>query len=139
MKILEFLRENTQFGSVEPEEKSFADRVVQLFLDNDDDYYDAARDFKSIYGYDPVERRGVSAPRDQGYAKKLRKPKMVGGFFYRVPNADHQTAISIGLHQTKSGKWMIPVYTNQNDPQIQATKQQADAVYGDGKWWTPKR
>lgn len=139
MKILEFLCESPQSD----EETAFAARVIELYQSDDDDYFDAQREFVSIYGYNPVSQKTTVADRnyrpDSSRSYSSKKPTMTGGYFYNVPDVEHQKAVAVGLHRTKSGKWMIPVYGDPQDKAVQHLKQQADAVYGAGKWWAPKK
>ena len=79
-------------------------------------------DRKSKYSQDYNYKTG----KPLGAAKPAQKK---GYIFYNVN--DPQTAIKLGLKQTKSGKWYLPA----DDTHRQAT---ADKVFGKGRYWEPK-
>ena len=84
--------------------------------------------------YDRTGQYDRKAKYSQDYNYKTGKPlgapsERKGFIFYNVN--DPQTAESLGLKQTKSGKWYLPT----GDVFRQKT---ADKVFGAGKIWYPK-
>lgn len=76
-------------------------------------------------------------PSGQRYQAPQDKPKMVGMFFYNVQPGQEQEAASLGVKQTKSGKWAKTKY-NTSGRTFDFQKDRADKAFGIGKWWAPK-
>ena len=83
---------------------------------------------------------------DEGWGEEPRsnypsgpqaKTRMVGMFFYNVPAGKEQEAASLGVKQTKSGKWAKTKY-NTSGRTFSMQKDMADKAFGDGRWWAPK-
>ncbi|NDG30355.1 hypothetical protein EB118_09820 [bacterium] len=62
-----------------------------------------------------------------GHEVEPRREKPKGMYFYTVPPMDLFKAKSLGLRQSRSGKW----YSTRPNPQ-------ADKEFGPGKYWEPK-
>lgn len=71
------------------------------------------------------------------YQAPSDKPKMVGMFFYDVKPGQEQEAASLGVKQTKTGKWAKTKY-NTSGRTFGMQKDMADKAFGLGKWWAPK-
>ena len=76
-------------------------------------------------------------PRSSYPAGAQAKTRMVGMFFYNVPAGKEQEAASLGVKQTKSGKWAKTKY-NTSGRTFNMQKDLADKAFGVGKWWAPK-
>ena len=83
---------------------------------------------------------------DEGWGEEPRssytggpqaKTRMVGMFFYNVQPGQEQEAASLGVKQTKSGKWAKTKY-NTSGRTFGMQKDMADKAFGVGKWWAPK-
>jgi hypothetical protein len=79
---------------------------------------------------------GWDEPKGQ-YQAPQDKPVMTGMFFYNVKPGEEQTAASLGIKQTKSGKWAKTKY-NTSGHTFNFQKDKADKEFGVGKWWAPK-
>jgi hypothetical protein len=64
-------------------------------------------------------------------------PKMIGMFFYNIPNGEEEQARTLEIKQLKSGKWAMKQY-DKSGRSFWFRKQLADEKYGPGKWWEPK-
>ena len=66
-----------------------------------------------------------------------KKPEMVGMYFYDVKPGQEDKAASLGVKQTKSGKWAKIKY-DKSGRTFGYQKDIADKEFGPGKWWAPK-
>jgi hypothetical protein len=108
------------------------------------------RDYdSSVSGMDKHQSRAYQADggaNDEGWGEEPRssyqggpqaKTRMVGMFFYNVQPGQEQEAASLGVKQTKSGKWAKTKY-NTSGRTFGMQKDLADKAFGVGKWWAPK-
>lgn len=77
-------------------------------------------------------------PRWQAQNRPQSTPVLKGYYFYQVNPDDEYDAKAIGLKQTKSGKWALPVY-NTSGRNTMMKKNTADSSFGQGRWWEPKK
>jgi hypothetical protein len=77
-------------------------------------------------------------PRWQAQNRPQSTPVLKGYYFYQVNPDDEYDAKAIGLKQTKSGKWALPVY-NTSGRNTMMKKNTADSSFGAGRWWEPKK
>jgi hypothetical protein len=101
-KHLNYLKRRVRFlseGLDNNEEKALLN-LKQLASKNSDDFYDAMREFESIYGYKP--NVNVS-----GDIKFKSRSNLEGRtlYFYKVPVGKEIRANLAGLKKTKSGRW----------------------------------
>ena len=124
---------NDEMGeSVEEGRHGYDDSGMSLAPGNDEgpDSWDYSAAHDRIGAGDPRPKRSAyQAPQD--------KPVMTGMFFYNVKPGEEQTAASLGIKQTKSGKWAKTKY-NTSGHTFNFQKDKADKEFGVGKWWSPK-
>jgi hypothetical protein len=124
---------NDEMGeSVEEGRHGYDDSGMSLAPGNDEgpDSWDYSAAHDRIGAGDPRPKRSAyQAPQD--------KPVMTGMFFYNVKPGEEQTAASLGIKQTKSGKWAKTKY-NTSGHTFNFQKDKADKEFGVGKWWAPK-
>lgn len=66
-----------------------------------------------------------------------QKPQLQYMMFYNVPEDKASVANSMGIKQTKSGRWAIGVY-NTSGSRTDQNIRKANTAFGPGKKWTPK-
>lgn len=72
-----------------------------------------------------------------GYGKEIKIPKLIGMHFYNVPEGKEKDAASVGVKQTKSGKWALPKYDT-SGASHDTMRRRADIRLGKGVYWEPK-
>jgi len=88
---------------------------------------DYERDQQRQMDYDKREFKRQELQHELGHEDDPRRAKPKGMWFYNVPTLDLFKAKSLGLRQSRSGKW----YSTSPNPQ-------ADKEFGPGKYWEPK-
>jgi len=94
------------------DEKAMLAYIQRLVDANDDDAYDAIRDFEGMYGYRPSIYKSSSYRRPSGsyssFSKPSVKPKMTHLHYF--DNVDPEVANINGMKQDRNGRWYLPQY-----------------------------
>ncbi|CAB4222683.1 hypothetical protein UFOVP1655_180 [uncultured Caudovirales phage] len=91
------------------------------------------------YDHDGEKEQSPTKKTYNGYGKEVRTPKMVGMHFYNVPKEHEDLARSVGLKQTKAGKWALTKYDTSGATH-DSNKMKADVrLKQKGTWWEPKK
>ena len=94
--------------------------------------------------YSDTPSRGYVARPRRPYVRRSyssnsnKKPTMVGVYFFNVPAGQEDKAKSMGLSQTKSGKWGFKMYDT-SGATAKAKLAKAEQVFGKGNYWQPKK
>lgn len=93
------------------DEKAMLAYIQRLVDANDDDAYDAIRDFEGMYGYRPSVYRSSSSRSSYNkpsYSSSSTKVKMTHLHYF--DNVDQDIAKSNGMKQDRNGRWYLPQY-----------------------------
>lgn len=94
------------------DEKAMLAYIQRLVDANDDDAYDAIRDFEGMYGYRPSIYKSSSYSRPSRsygtFGSSNVKPKMTHLHYF--DNVDVEVAKINGMKQDRNGRWYLPQY-----------------------------
>ncbi len=91
------------------DEKAMLAYIQRLVDTDDDDAYDAIRDFEAMYGYRPsvYKSNKPSYGSNRAYQSST-KPKMTHLHYFN--GVDDQTATAYKMKKDRNGKWYLPQY-----------------------------